>query len=167
MANVPSVWPLFHLDYIIPTLISCVLQSLPVARPSNGLPPQSGLSTYRVPELFLWRPPRLQRQKNSLIWRLKERAPAVCRYRLIKTKKNNIWVTHTLARKKKKIKNNLVVKTRGGMEQWQSGSFGNFLSAFIRVMWSWLFCRDQSNLWADGIALLWWTGDCLCFFQRR
>ena len=85
MTNVLPVCLLLHLDYIIPRLISCVFQSLPVARPSNGLPLQSGLSTYRAPELFLWRSPWLQRQKNSLIWRLKERAPAVCHYRLIKT----------------------------------------------------------------------------------
>lgn len=104
-------------------------------------------------------------KKNSLIWRLKEKGPRSVPLRTDKNlEKQHLGSTHT--RREKKIKNNLVVKTRGGMEQWQSGSFGNFLSAFIRVMWSWLFCRDQSNLRADGIALLRRTGDSLCFFSE-
>lgn len=38
MTNVVAVCPLFHFDYIIPRLISCVFHSLPVARPLKSAP---------------------------------------------------------------------------------------------------------------------------------
>ena len=87
MTNVLSVCPPLHLDYIIPRLVSCVFQSLPVVRPSNGLPPQSGLSTYRAPELLSLKAALASEAKelSDLMAKGKGPPPAVCHYRLIKT----------------------------------------------------------------------------------
>lgn len=79
----------FHLDYIIRWLISWVFQSLPAARPSNGLTPQSGLSTDggEGGEGFLWRPLGLQRQKKKTLCDLTAEGNGPCSLKL-QTDKN-------------------------------------------------------------------------------
>lgn len=155
--------PLLSFWYIIPRLISCVSVTLCRATLSNLAYHLTGRQSFLPFEGCLGF--RVKKTLSDLT--TKGKGPCSAALQTDKSsEKQHLGNTHQ-QEERKKIRINLVVKTRGGMEQWQSGSSGNFLSASIPLMWWWLFCRDQSNLWADGFVLLQQTGGCKSFFLFR
>lgn len=88
--------------------------------------------------LFLWRPSWLQRQRDSLIYWLKERGPAVCRYTLIKSSQTMIgW--HRQTHQIKLIKNIWLWKEEAGLNN------GSHVPSVISCLRSFVWCGCDSS----------------------